>query len=120
MPSIFPHVDYRTVEPTALTDTSKTLCYTVGDEGDDWSDVAGIQVTGAGAAMVYVKVSTNGTERLFNDDVTISAGYPHTIECFPLHLEPGGTISVEGVSGQIVWITLIRGQQRGTDAQRDR
>ena len=120
MASIFPLVDYFTVEPTTLTDTSKTLCYTVGDDGELWADIVGIQVVGAGAAQVHVKVSTSGTEGLFNDDVTVSAGYPHTIECYPLHMEPGGTISVSGERGQFVWISLIKGQRPGDAAQRDR
>lgn len=120
MASVFPHTDYKTIEPTALTDTSKTLCYTMGDDNELWADLVGIQIVGAGAAQVHVKVSTSGTERLFNDDVTVVAGYPHTIECYPLRLEPGGTVSVSGENGQVVWVTLIKGQRPGTDAQRDR
>lgn len=111
MATVFPGSDYRTVEPTVLVGTGKTLCFTVGDEGDDWADVASIHIVGMGAATVHVKVSATGAENAFNDDVTVEAGYPHHIECYPLHLEPGGTISVEGEANQVVWITLIRGQQ---------
>ncbi|MCP4385333.1 MAG: hypothetical protein GY798_28635 [Hyphomicrobiales bacterium] len=110
MAAVFPRADYRTVEPTVLAGTSKTTCFTVGDEGDDWADVASIHIVGAGTAKVHVKVSSNGTEREFNDDVTVVAGYPHHIECYPLHLEAGGTIAVEGEADQVVWITLLRGQ----------
>jgi len=120
MASVFPHVDYTTIEPTALTGTSKTLCYTVGDQGDAWSDVTGVWIVGAGAAQIHVKLSAAGTERLFNDDVTVAAGYPHTVEGLPLHMEPGGTISVSGESGQFVWITIIKGQRTGEAAQKDR
>lgn len=115
MSAVFPRSDYRTVEPTVLGGTSKTTVFTVGDEGDDWVDVVSIHVVGAGAVKIHVKISSGGTEREFQDDYTVVAGYPLHLECYPLHLEPGGTIAAEGESGQIVWITLIRGQGESYD-----
>lgn len=111
MTTVFPRADYRTIEPTALTDTSKTLCYTVGDDGEDWADVTGILIVGAGACQVYCKLSSGGTEQLLNDDVTVEAGYPHPIDGLPIHMEAGGTINAEGESGQVIWIGLHRGQK---------
>ncbi|MCG8400296.1 MAG: hypothetical protein MJA84_01725, partial [Firmicutes bacterium] len=92
MATVFPRADYKTIEPTQLAGTSKTLCYTVGDDGEDWADVTGILIVGAGACRIHCKLSSNSTERLLNDDVTVDAGYPHMIEGLPIHMEAGGTI----------------------------
>ena len=110
MSTVFPQTDYVTLEPRALSGTSKETLFSVGDAADEWADVVSIHVVGAGAVKILVKVNTGGTEREFQDDYTVEAGYPLHLECYPLHLEAGGTIAVEGVSGQIVWATLIRGQ----------
>ncbi|WP_421722933.1 hypothetical protein [Bauldia sp.] len=115
MAAVFPKSDYRTVEPTVLPNSNKTTCFTVGDEGDDWADVIGIMITGAGTAKVHVKLRASGVECELNDDVMVAAGWPHTIEGFPLHLEAGGTISVEGEPSQVVWISLHRGQRDAGD-----
>lgn len=119
---LIPQSNYRTFV-TALTNTTKTPIYTVGDDEELWADVIGIAVcdsTGALAteAIIYATIGTGYTERtLARPQATAPSATRvdnlYMLE-FPLHLELGGSIAVKGDNGHHCWVTIIKGERVDT------
>lgn len=121
MAAIWPKADYKTFRK-ALTDTSKTTCYTVGDDAETFADVVALAIcdsTGAVATGATIHVTLGGgdsTEGIIAKPAAAEIANLFTLECL-LHMDAGGVIKVTGASGHHVWITIHKGVRSGAAAQ---
>lgn len=107
---------------TALTNTTKTDCFTVGDDGEKWADLLGVSVTAstgtAGTATVAIFKAIDNVEMVVIFEGAVRANIPLELIGSPCtHLEPGDIVRVTGAANQVVCVSYAYGT-RAPDARR--
>ncbi len=125
MSGVFVGLPYRSALK-ALTGTSATVCYEVGDDGEDEVILAGVEVvdsTGSvatAAKIEHYRASDTATFVIVPASVGLPSGAENLIyECRPgRHMRLGDQIKVTGESGHHVCVSFWRIAPTPAGAQR--